>query len=126
MSQRAETDALTGLGNHGAFQLELGRQIEAAASATTAKSRRLAVLMMDLDAFKSYNDRHGHPAGDALLHDVATAIYGAARSGDRVFRYGGDEFAIILPGPTVADAARVAERIRAAVGAPDRRVGRAR
>ena len=115
MSQRAETDALTGLGNHGAFQLELGRQIEAVASGTTAKSRRLAVLMMDLDEFKSYNDRHGHPAGDALLHDVATAIYGAARSGDRVFRYGGDEFAIILPGPTVADAARVAERIRAAV-----------
>ena len=115
MSQRAETDALTGLGNHGAFQLELGRQIEAVASGTTAKSRRLAVLMMDLDEFKSYNDRQGHPAGDALLHDVATAIYGAARSGDRVFRYGGDEFAIILPGPTVADAARVAERIRVAV-----------
>ena len=115
MSQRAETDALTGLGNHGAFQLELGRLIEAAATARTRKGRRLAVLMMDLDEFKSYNDRHGHPAGDALLHDVATAIYGAARSGDRVFRYGGDEFALILPGPTVSEAARVAERIRGAV-----------
>ena len=115
MSQRAETDALTGLGNHGAFQLELGRQIEAASSGRTAKARRLAVLMMDLDEFKSYNDRHGHPAGDALLHDVATAIYGAARSGDRVFRYGGDEFALILPGPTVVEAARVAERIRTSV-----------
>ncbi|MEA2651885.1 MAG: hypothetical protein QOI85_1606 [Chloroflexota bacterium] len=115
MSQRAETDALTGLGNHGAFQLELGRMIESAASAKTVKARRLAVLMMDLDEFKSYNDRHGHPAGDALLHDVATAIYGAARSGDRVFRYGGDEFALILPGPTIGEAARVAERIRAAV-----------
>ena len=115
MSQRAETDALTGLANHGAFQLELARQIEAAASAPPGKGRRLAVLMMDLDEFKAYNDRHGHPAGDALLHDVATAIYGAARSGDRVFRYGGDEFAIILPGPTIGEAARVAERIRAAV-----------
>ena len=115
MSQRAETDALTGLGNHGAFQLELGRLIEAAATATTRKARRLAVLMMDLDEFKSYNDRHGHPAGDALLHDIATAIYGAARSGDRVFRYGGDEFALILPGPTLSEAARVAERIRGAV-----------
>jgi diguanylate cyclase (GGDEF)-like protein/excisionase family DNA binding protein len=115
MSQRAETDALTGLGNHGAFQLELGKLVEAASSGTTAKSRRLAVLMMDLDEFKAYNDRHGHPAGDALLHDVATAIYGAARSGDRVFRYGGDEFALILPGPSVKEATRVAERIRAAV-----------
>ena len=115
MSQRAETDALTGLGNHGAFQLELGNQIEAAASGKSVRSRRFAVLMMDLDEFKSYNDWHGHPAGDALLHDVATAIYGAARSGDRVFRYGGDEFALILPGPTLGEAARVAERIRAAV-----------
>ncbi len=115
MSQRAETDALTGLGNHGAFQLELGRHIEAAAAGKSAKSKRLAVLMMDLDEFKYYNDRNGHPAGDALLHDVATAIYGAARSGDRVFRYGGDEFALILPGPTLDEAARVAERIRAAV-----------
>jgi diguanylate cyclase (GGDEF)-like protein/excisionase family DNA binding protein len=117
MSQRAETDALTGLGNHGAFQQELGRRVEEAASGSTDKARRLAVLMMDLDLFKSYNDRHGHPAGDALLHETATAIYGAARSEDRVYRYGGDEFALILPGSTVAEAARVGERIRAAVAA---------
>ena len=115
MSQRAETDALTGLGNHGAFQQELGRLVDAAANATSAKARRVAVLMMDLDAFKAYNDRHGHPAGDALLHEAATTIYGAARSEDRVFRYGGDEFALILPGSTGAEAARVAERIRNAV-----------
>jgi diguanylate cyclase (GGDEF)-like protein/excisionase family DNA binding protein len=115
MSQRAETDALTGLGNHGAFQQELSRLVDAAGSASAAKDRRVAVLMMDLDRFKGYNDRHGHPAGDALLHEVATAIYGAARSEDRVFRYGGDEFALILPGPTVSEAAQVAERIRAAV-----------
>jgi len=116
MSQRAETDALTGLGNHGAFQQELGRLVDAAGGVAAGKARRLAVLMMDLDAFKGYNDRHGHPAGDALLHEAATAIYGAARSTDRVFRYGGDEFALILPGSSVGDAARVAERIRAAVG----------
>ena len=115
MSQRAETDALTGLGNHGAFQRDLGQQVEAADAASAAADRRLAVLMMDLDRFKAYNDRHGHPAGDALLHQVATAIYGAARSGDRVYRYGGDEFALILPGTTAAQAARVAHRIRSAV-----------
>ncbi len=119
ISQRAETDALTGLGNHGAFQLELGRLIDELVSGgpTSETDARLAVLMMDLDAFKSYNDRHGHPAGDALLYEVATSIYGAARSEDRVFRYGGDEFALILPGATVSEAERVAERIRASVDA---------
>ncbi|MGI8998358.1 MAG: diguanylate cyclase, partial [Candidatus Limnocylindria bacterium] len=115
MSQRAETDVRTGLGNHGAFQQELGRMVDEAKAADQEKARSLAVLMMDLDKFKGYNDRHGHPAGDALLHQVATAIYGAARSDDRVFRYGGDEFALILPGSTVAEAANASERIRAAV-----------
>jgi len=75
------------------------------------------VLMMDLDSFKAYNDRHGHPAGDSLLHRAATAIYGAARTDDRVYRYGGDEFAIILRHSTVAAGTRVAERIRRAVAA---------
>jgi diguanylate cyclase (GGDEF)-like protein len=114
LSQRAETDALTGLANHGAFQQELARLIDASSSGA-GTAQRLAVLMMDLDSFKSYNDRHGHPAGDALLHAAATTIYGAARSDDRVFRYGGDEFALILPGAGVSEAARVAERIRVAV-----------
>jgi diguanylate cyclase (GGDEF)-like protein/excisionase family DNA binding protein len=115
MSQRAETDALTGLGNHGAFQAELSRLVDTAAADTQSAPLRVAVLMMDLDSFKAYNDQHGHPAGDALLHDAATAIYGAARSNDRVYRYGGDEFALILPATAVPEAARVAERIRAAV-----------
>jgi len=115
MSQRARTDALTGLANHGAFQQELARLVDEAGAGSFGRARRLAVLMMDLDSFKAYNDRHGHPAGDALLHEAATTIYGAARSDDRVFRYGGDEFALILPGSSRAEAARVAERIRAAV-----------
>lgn len=115
VSIRAETDALTGLGNHGAFQQDLARLVESAAGPRSPGANRLAVLMMDLDRFKPYNDRHGHPAGDAYLHDAATAIYGAARSGDRVYRYGGDEFALILPGASVAEAARVGNRIRRAV-----------
>lgn len=115
ISQQAETDALTGLGNHGAFQRDLGTFVERAASASRPADRRLAVLMMDLDRFKAYNDRHGHPAGDALLHRAATAIYGAARSDDRVYRYGGDELALILPGATAAEAARVGQRVRRAV-----------
>ncbi|MGH2446143.1 MAG: diguanylate cyclase, partial [Candidatus Limnocylindria bacterium] len=120
MSQQADTDALTGLGNHGAFQRELGRLVELREtidSTAPAIERRLALLMMDLDSFKGYNDRHGHPAGDALLHGVATTIYGSARSDDRVYRYGGDEFALILPGATVAQACRVGDRVRRAVAA---------
>jgi len=112
VSLRAETDALTGLGNHGAFQRDLGQLL---AAESGPGDHRLAMLMMDLDRFKAYNDRHGHPAGDALLHAIATAIYGAARSSDRVYRYGGDEFALILPNATVAQAARVGDRIRRAV-----------
>ena len=71
--------------------------------------------MMDLDNFKSYNDTLGHPAGDALLHAVSTAISGAARATDVVYRYGGDEFALILPGVPEATAASIGERVRAAV-----------
>jgi diguanylate cyclase (GGDEF)-like protein/excisionase family DNA binding protein len=110
MSQRAETDALTGLANHGAFQRDLARFVE-----EEAPRKRLAVLMMDLDSFKAYNDRYGHPAGDSLLHRAATAIYGAARSEDHVYRYGGDEFALILPHTGIAEAVRVANRVRRAV-----------
>ena len=73
--------------------------------------------MMDLDSFKAYNDRHGHPGRRLAAPPGATAIYGAARSDDRVYRYGGDEFALILPDTGVAEAARVAGRIRRAVSA---------
>jgi diguanylate cyclase (GGDEF)-like protein/excisionase family DNA binding protein len=113
VSLRAKTDALTGLANHGAFQRELSELL--ADEGGDAAHRQVAMLMMDLDRFKAYNDRHGHPAGDALLHAIATTIYGAARTDDRVYRYGGDEFALILPGTSVAEAARVGERVRRAV-----------
>ncbi|HYH92062.1 MAG TPA: EAL domain-containing protein [Candidatus Saccharimonadales bacterium] len=104
---RAEHDALTGLRNHGAFQHEIGAAIEL--------GHPFAVLMLDLDSFKGYNDALGHPAGDALLADIARAMTGATRDGDRVYRYGGDEFAAILPGADRLVAHEVAERIRRAV-----------
>ena len=110
---RADTDALTGLGNHGAFQRRLAEITDAALAA--AEPSPVALLMMDLDNFKSYNDSLGHPAGDALLHAVSTAISGAARATDVVYRYGGDEFALILPGVPEATAATIGERVRAAV-----------
>ncbi len=106
---RADHDALTGLRNHGAFQRELGETLEA--------GRPFAVLMMDLDGFKVFNDTFGHPAGDALLASVATALRGTIRDGDRVYRYGGDEFAMILPGAAHEQAHEVGERIRRAIAA---------
>lgn len=104
---QAEQDALTGLRNHGAFQRELGEFVEL--------GRPFAVLMLDLDAFKAYNDALGHPAGDGLLVDIAGAMSGATRGADRLYRYGGDEFAAILPGTDRLVAHEVAERIRRAV-----------
>ena len=104
---RAERDALTGLRNHGAFQREIGEWVEVGAP--------FVLLMLDLDSFKSYNDAHGHPAGDTLLARIGLAMRDAIRADDRVYRYGGDEFAILLTGMPVAEAREVAERVRASV-----------
>jgi diguanylate cyclase (GGDEF)-like protein len=111
---QAERDALTGLRNHGSFQRELQATLDADAE------RPVAVLMMDLDRFKGYNDRNGHPSGDDLLAAVSRAIETCVRHADRAYRYGGDEFAVILPDCNRPSAEEVAARIRAAVAAiPD-------
>ena len=104
---QAEHDALTGLRNHGAFQRQLDELL--------GRGVPFALLMLDLDAFKAYNDSHGHPAGDALLDRIAGAMRESLREGDRVYRYGGDEFAILLPRADEPGAREVAERVRAAV-----------
>jgi len=104
---RAAHDPLTGLRHHGEFQRELDDAV--------AAGGQFAVLMMDLDRFKAYNDAFGHPAGDELLRAIAIAIGGAIRDGDQAFRYGGDEFGVILPGATRQTALEVGERIRRAV-----------
>ncbi|MFL5777914.1 MAG: GAF domain-containing protein, partial [Chloroflexota bacterium] len=106
---RADHDALTGLRNHGAFQRELGAAVAA------ADGSPLAVLMLDLDGFKAYNDTLGHPAGDALLAEAAAAMSGVLRDGDRLYRYGGDEFAVVVAGAGRAVAYDVAARLRTAV-----------
>jgi diguanylate cyclase (GGDEF)-like protein/excisionase family DNA binding protein len=111
---QAERDALTGLRNHGAFQRELQAYLSA------GPARQVTVLMMDLDRFKGYNDRNGHPAGDDLLVAVSRGIESCIRQGDRAYRYGGDEFAVILPDVARQAAEEVARRIRAAIQAiPD-------
>lgn len=104
----AETDDLTGLLNQGTFGEWLDRSVE--------KGTRFGLLMLDLDQFKTVNDTLGHQAGDDLLRSVATTISHACRGeADRVFRYGGDEFAVICPSTEAAGAIALAERIRGAV-----------
>ena len=76
----------------------------------------LALLMIDADSFKAYNDAHGHQAGDAALTSIAACIAnGTRRVSDLSARYGGEEFAVLLPGESVDGACRVAEKIRASV-----------
>ena len=105
---RARTDDLTGLLNHGTFQDWLRRAV--------ASPEPGSLVMIDLDRFKSVNDKLGHQAGDTLLREIANAIVGAVyRETDHVFRYGGDEFAVLLTQTEAADALRVAERIREAI-----------
>ncbi|HSL97839.1 MAG TPA: GAF domain-containing protein [Candidatus Deferrimicrobiaceae bacterium] len=104
---RAQTDVLTGLLNHGTF----GQQLDA----MIAAREPFSLVMLDLDEFKTVNDRMGHQAGDRLLREVADAIVAASRDTDRVFRYGGDEFVALLPRTGPDHVRPVAERIRAAV-----------
>jgi diguanylate cyclase (GGDEF)-like protein len=118
---QARTDALTGLKHHGTFRQALER--------TVRRDEPFSLLMVDLDDFKAYNDRYGHPAGDVLLRTIATGLIAAGRDTDEVFRYGGDEFALLLPGATpegaMAVALKVGAAVRAATGiapdAPERR-----
>lgn len=120
VSTQAETDALTGLLNRRAFDIHVE------AFLADPASQPLTLLMLDLDGFKAFNDRHGHPAGDALLVEVARGSETALRTGDRVYRLGGDELRVLLPATSRAVGLRVGERIRAAIAGidsgPDRRV----
>jgi diguanylate cyclase (GGDEF)-like protein len=103
-------DALTGLGNHRAFQEELDDQILEARE----EDWTLALLMIDVDDLKKMNDRRGHAAGDELLRSVSQIIRANMRRTDRGYRIGGDEFALLLPGCSAADAEVVGRHILAA------------
>ncbi len=104
---RARTDALTRLYNHGTFQEWLARLV--------ADGDPFSLVMVDLDDFRAVNNTLGHQAGDELLRAIATSLRAAGRSIDLVFRYGGDEFVLLLPNSDAAGALRVAEAVRTAV-----------
>jgi len=108
VSQRARIDELTGLFNRRHFEERL--KIELARHARYGGV--FSLFMIDLDGFKTYNDLYGHPSGDELLRHVGKIIMNSVRNSDQSFRYGGDEFTVILPETPVDDAYSVAERVR--------------
>lgn len=108
--QMALTDGLTGLYTHRLFQDKLTEEIEYA----SRHNQPVVLVMVDADNFKTYNDTLGHPAGDALLKEIAALLKDKVRATDIVCRYGGDEFALLLKNTRKEDAARMCERIREA------------
>ena len=101
-------DPLTGLSNRRQFELALAREVDRVARA----GEPALVLMVDIDRFKLVNDTHGHAAGDLVIQSVANSLMDCVRPMDTVARFGGEEFAIILPNCPPAFGQTVAERIR--------------
>jgi len=104
----ANLDSLTELWNHGYFQFLLQSGIEK----TRAEQAPLSLIMLDIDHFKIYNDTLGHQAGDKILSELAGLLKDQSRKMDFVCRYGGEEFAIILPQTDKKEAFLIAERLR--------------
>ena len=111
VERQALVDGLTGLANR--------RQADEALASEVARTERLGgpvgLILADVDDFKAVNDRYGHPTGDIVLRDLADALRENVREIDTAARWGGEEFAVILPGTDLEGAAQVAERIRGAL-----------
>jgi diguanylate cyclase (GGDEF)-like protein len=110
LRRQANTDALTGLANRAYFDRAAKRRVEL----YRANGLMLACAMLDVDDFKSYNDRYGHEGGDWVLRCLARVLAECTRADDLVARYGGDEFVVLLGGG-VEDAVKVVERVRGRV-----------
>jgi diguanylate cyclase (GGDEF)-like protein len=111
LARAALTDALTQVGNRKQFDSQLGTRFDQARSFNGC----LAVVMVDADKFKNLNDTHGHQVGDAVLIEIARRLTETAGDAGIVCRYGGEEFAVILPGANRRDAAMMAETLRLAI-----------
>jgi diguanylate cyclase (GGDEF)-like protein len=111
LRESAEVDGLTGCINRDGLERRLGELLAEA----ERSGKPLSLALLDLDGFKVINDVFGHPSGDEVLKNVGTALRGSVRAGDLVARYGGDEFALILPKASEEEAAPVLDRVRAAI-----------
>lgn len=107
----SQSDPLTGLFNMRYFRLQLVEEF----SRSQRYGRPLTLLMIDVDSFKAYNDRNGHPAGDIVLKEVSRILIRNVRGTDIVARYGGEEFVVLLPETPMESGVSVAEKIRKAV-----------
>jgi diguanylate cyclase (GGDEF)-like protein len=110
LAQLATTDALTGIANRRAFTDRLERELPRCSA-----HKPLALIVMDIDDFKGYNDTYGHAEGDVVLRQVADLVSRLLRPGDLVARYGGEEFCVLLPGAGEEIGYIVSERIRKAI-----------
>jgi len=111
LEQLSVIDGLTQVYNYRFFETEIRRHFDLA----LRHQRALALAMIDVDGFKSINDKFGHRIGDQVLSDVSTLIAQGIRSSDVLARYGGDEFAIILPETTLEEAFMLSERLRSSI-----------
>ncbi len=107
----SRTDALTGAGN----RLRLDEEVETLLSRAQRYGHKCSLAICDLDFFKSFNDELGHVAGDEVLRRVAEGMRGTLRASDTLYRYGGEEFVVLLIEQTVGEATRAMERMRAAI-----------
>jgi diguanylate cyclase (GGDEF)-like protein len=112
LDEISHTDSLTQIANRRAFDIHLAIEYKGACRDNSP----LALVLIDIDHFKVFNDTHGHQAGDKVLQEVASILAEhATRPGDKVFRYGGEEFAVLLRNTDLAGARVVAERMRTSI-----------
>jgi diguanylate cyclase (GGDEF)-like protein len=107
LKELATTDELTSLYNRRYFDIRLAEE----SSRADRYKEELSLIMIDFDDFKKHNDAHGHPTGDKLLREMADLIRQSVRKSDMVFRYGGDEFAVLVPGCDITNAGAVANKL---------------
>ena len=112
LNRVARRDSLTGVGNRRALDEGIARLLE---QGDRLRPRPFAIVLFDIDHFKAYNDEHGHLAGDAALGRLGEVLRRATRGGDQAYRYGGEEFLLLLPDIDLTGAIAAAERVRVAV-----------
>ncbi len=111
LEEMATTDKLTGLANRHVFDMLFDQALKY----SRRKDGKLSALMFDVDHFKNVNDTHGHPAGDSVLNALADAVRTQIRDSDILFRWGGEEFLLLLPDCDLNQAVKIAEKIRSAI-----------